>query len=187
MDGWSTKSMDNLLDAIEKSKENSLEKLLFGLGIKEVGEKMAKILSKRFIELDKFFDLTEEDLLEIPDVGPISAHSIYTWFHDENNRELVEKLREHGLNFKYLGVTEVSQNSPFSGKTIVLTGTLSKYGRKEATELLENLGAKVAGSVSAKTDIVIFGEEAGSKLDKANALGIRTMDEEEFEELLQKE
>ena len=179
--------MDNLLGAIEKSKENSLEKLLFGLGIKEVGEKMAKILAKRYIELDKFFDLSEEELLEIPDVGPISAHSVYSYFHDENNREMLEKLREYGLNFKYLGVTEVKEDSPFSGKTVVLTGTLSKYGRKEATEILENLGAKVSGSVSAKTDIVIFGVEAGSKLDKANALGIRTMDEEEFEELLQKE
>ena len=187
MDGWSTKSIDNLLDAIEKSKENSLEKLLFGLGIKEVGEKMAKILAKRYVELDKFFDLSEEELLEIPDVGPISAHSIYEYFHDENNRELIEKLRSFGLNFKYLGVTEVATDSPFSGKIVVLTGTLSKYGRKEATELLENLGAKVSGSVSSKTDMVIFGEEAGSKLDKAHALGIRTISEEEFEELLQKE
>ena len=187
IEGWSTKSIDNLLDAIEKSKENSLEKLLFGLGIKEVGEKMAKILSKRFLELDKFFDLSEEDLLEIPDVGPISAHSIYEYFHDENNREMIEKLRSFGLNFKYLGQSTVDANSPFFGKTVVLTGTLSKHGRKEATEILENNGAKVTGSVSAKTDIVIFGVDAGSKLDKAHALGIRTMDEEEFEELLQKE
>ena len=126
-------------------------------------------------------------MLEIPDVGPVLAESVYNYFHDENNREMIEKLRSEGLNFKYLGVTEVKQDSPFSGKIVVLTGTLSKYGRKEATELLENLGAKVSGSVSSKTDIVIFGEEAGSKLDKAHALGIRTMDEEEFEELLQKE
>lgn len=186
MDGWSYKSIDNLLDAIEKSKENSLEKLLFGLGIKEVGEKMAKILAKRYKTLEAFFEVSEEDLLEIPDVGPILASSVYTYFHDENNVEMINKLKELGLNFNYLGVTEVNLDSPFSNKTIVLTGTLSKYGRKEATEILENLGAKVAGSVSSKTDIVIFGEEAGSKLDKANALGIRTMDEKEFEELLQK-
>ena len=186
IEGWSKKSIDNLLAAIEKSKENSLEKLLFGLGIKEVGEKMAKILSKRYLELDRFFDLTEEELLEIPDVGPISAHSIFEYFHDENNRELLEKLREHGLNFKYLGQVSTSTDSPFFGKTVVLTGTLSKYGRKEATQFLEDLGAKVTGSVSAKTDIVIFGVEAGSKLDKAHALVIKTMDEEEFEELLQK-
>ena len=99
---------------------------------------------------------------------------------------MINKLKELGLNFNYLGVTEVKTDSPFFNKTIVLTGTLSKYGRKEATEKLENLGAKVSGSVSSKTDIVIFGEEAGSKLDKAHALGIRTMDEKEFEELLQK-
>jgi len=186
MDGWSYKSIDNLLDAIEKSKENSLEKLLFGLGIKEVGEKMAKTLSKRFKNLEAFFEVSEEELLEIPDVGPILAHSVYSYFHDENSIEMIKRLKELGLNFDYLGVTEVKNDSPFSNKTIVLTGTLSKYGRKEATEILENLGAKVAGSVSSKTDIVIFGEEAGSKLDKAHALGIRTMDEKEFEELLQK-
>ena len=186
MDGWSYKSIDNLLDAIEKSKENSLEKLLFGLGIKEVGEKMAKTLSKRFKNLEAFFEVSEEELLEIPDVGPILAHSVYSYFHDEANIEMISKLKELGLNFNYLGVTEVKNDSPFSNKTVVLTGTLSKYGRKEATEILENLGAKVAGSVSSKTDIVIFGEEAGSKLDKAHALGIRTMDEKEFEELLQK-
>lgn len=186
IEGWSTKSVDNLLNAIEKSKQNSLERLLFGLGIKEVGEKMAKILSKRFIDLENFFELSEEELLEIPDVGPISAHSIYEYFHDENNRALLEKLRNCGVNFKYLGQTSVVSDSPFSGKIIVLTGTLSKYGRKEATQILEDLGAKVTGSVSAKTDIVIFGEEAGSKLDKAHALNIRTMNEEEFEELLQK-
>ena len=186
MDGWSYKSIDNLLDAIEKSKENSLEKLLFGLGIKEVGEKMAKILAKRYKNLEAFFEVNEEELLEIPDVGPILASSVYSYFHDEANIEMINKLKELGLNFDYLGVTEVKTDSPFSNKTVVLTGTLSKYGRKEATEILENLGAKVSGSVSSKTDIVIFGEEAGSKLDKAHALGIRTMDEKEFEELLQK-
>ena len=185
-EGWQEKSVDNLLDAIEKSKSNSLEKLLFGLGIKEVGEKMAKTLAKRYLELEKFFDLTEEELMTIPDVGPVVAHSIFEYFHKEHNIEMIKSLKEKGLNFSYLGKVEVDTNSPFYGKTCVLTGTLSKYGRKEATEILENLGAKVAGSVSAKTDYVIFGEEAGSKLDKAHALGIKTINEEEFEELLQK-
>ena len=186
-EGWQDKSVDNLLDAIEKSKQNSLERLLFGLGIKEVGEKMAKTLAKRYLELEKFEELTEEELMTVPDVGPIVAHSIYEYFHDENNIEMIKNLKEKGLNFSYLGQITVDTNSPFYGKTCVLTGTLSKYGRKEATEILENLGAKVAGSVSAKTDYVIFGEEAGSKLDKAHALGIKTLNEEEFEELLQKE
>ena len=185
-EGWQDKSVDNLLDAIEKSKENSLERLLFGLGIKEVGEKMAKTLAKRYLELEKFFDLSEEELMLVPDVGPVVAHSIYEYFHDEKNIEMINSLKEKGLNFSYLGKVTVDTNSPFYGKTCVLTGTLSKYGRKEATEILENLGAKVAGSVSAKTDYVIYGEEAGSKLDKANALGIKTINEEQFEELLQK-
>ena len=186
-EGWQDKSVDNLLDAIEKSKENSLERLLFGLGIKEVGEKMAKTLAKRYLELEKFEELTEEELMNVPDVGPVVAHSIYEYFHDENNKQMIASLKEKGLNFSYLGQVTVNTNSPFYGKTCVLTGTLSKYGRKEATEILENLGAKVAGSVSAKTNYVIYGEEAGSKLDKAHALGIPTLNEEQFEELLQKE
>ena len=184
-EGWQEKSTDNLLEAIEKSKSNSLERLLFGLGIKEVGEKTAKVLAKRFGTLDRFFELREEELLAVPDLGPVSAESIYKYFHDENNRVLIENLRQNGLNFNYLGVNLTNENSPFFGKTVVLTGTLSKYGRKEATELLENIGAKVAGSVSKKTDYVIYGEEAGSKLDKARELGVKTLNEEEFEELLQ--
>ena len=184
-EGWQKKSTDNLLEAIEKSKGNSLERLLFGLGIKEVGEKTAKVLAKRFGTLDRFFELSEQELLNVPDLGPVSAKSIYEYFHDENNRVLIENLRQNGLNFNYLGVNLTNENSPFFGKTVVLTGTLSKYGRKEATDLLENIGAKVAGSVSKKTDFVIYGVEAGSKLDKARELGIKTLNEEEFEELLQ--
>ena len=186
-EGWQKKSTDNLLEAIEKSKENSLERLLFGLGIKEVGEKTAKVLAKRFGTLDRFFELSEEELLNVPDLGPVSAKSIFEYFHDENNRVLIENLRQNGLNFNYLGANLTNENSPFFGKTIVLTGTLSKYGRKEATDLLENIGAKVAGSVSKKTDYVVYGVEAGSKLDKARELGVKTLNEEEFEELLQME
>lgn len=186
-EGWQKKSTDNLLEAIEKSKENSLERLLFGLGIKEVGEKTAKVLAKRFGTLDRFFELTEEELLNVPDLGPVSAKSIYEYFHNEENRVLIENLRQNGLNFNYLGQNLTNENSPFFGKTVVLTGTLSKYGRKEATDLLENIGAKVAGSVSKKTDFVVYGVEAGSKLDKARELGVKTLNEEEFEELLQME
>ena len=184
IDGWKDKSVDNLIAAIEKSKGNSLERLLFGLGIKEVGEKMAKTLSKKFLDLEAFFNLTEEDLMLIPDVGPVVAHSIVEFFKNENNKELIAKLKELGLNFKYLGKVVANENNFFNGKTIVLTGTLSKYGRTEATQILEDLGAKVSGSVSKKTSIVIYGVEAGSKLDKAHDLGVRTMDEEEFIEIL---
>ena len=184
LDGWKSKSVDNLINAIEKSKENSLEKVLFGLGIKEVGAKMAKTLARKYQNIDNLINASEEELLEIADVGPIVASSIRNYFSDERNIALVNALKEVHLNFEYKGSTATAANSYFSGKTVVLTGTLSKYGRKEATEILENLGAKVTGSVSKATDVVIAGVEAGSKLDKAHALGITVLDEEEFLALL---
>ena len=184
LDGWQRKSIDNLLEAIENSKGNSLEKLLFGLGIKEVGAKMAKTLSKIYQNLDNLMQASEEDLLSIKDVGPVVAHSIVTYFKNEKNIELIYKLISVGVNTKYLGQLSNSATSYFSGKTVVLTGTLSKYGRKEATEILENLGAKVTGSVSRSTDVVIAGVEAGSKLDKARALNITVLDEDEFLSLI---
>ncbi len=180
LEGWQAKSVDNLLEAIEKSKANSLERVLFGFGIKEVGEKMAKTLSRKFYTIDSLSSQDEESLLEIPDVGPTVAKSLTTWFNDEENKALIETLKSKGQNFEFKGVTAVAANSFFSGKICVLTGTLSSMGRKQATEILENLGAKVTGSVSKATDIVIAGEEAGSKLDKAHELGIMVLDEEEF-------
>ncbi|MBO4856556.1 MAG: NAD-dependent DNA ligase LigA [Bacilli bacterium] len=184
LDGWQSKSIDNLIDAIDKSKSNSVEKLLFGLGIKEVGAKMAKTLSRIYGNLDALASASEEDLLEIPDVGPVVARSIVNWFASEHNKELIEKLRKQGLNFNFLGSTSKAANSYFSGKTVVLTGTLDSMGRKEATDILENLGAKVTGSVSKATDAVVAGHDAGSKLDKAQALGITVLSETEFLELI---
>ena len=184
LDGWKDKSIDNLLNAIEKSKENSLERLLFGLGIKEIGAKMAKTLAKKYYSLDALAKATYEELIEINDVGPIMAEHLVNWFKDENNLALVERLRGYCVNFEYKGNTVSAADSYFSGKTVVLTGTLSSYGRKEATQLLEDLGAKVTGSVSKATDVVIAGVEAGSKLDKANALGITVLDEATFLELI---
>ena len=180
LDGWQAKSIDNLLEAIEKSKGNSLERVLFGLGIKEVGSKMAKFLSKVYKSIDALADASEEELMELPDVGPVVAKSIADFFKDTRKIELIMSLKAEGLNFEYLGSTSQAANSYFSGKTVVLTGTLSSMGRKEATELLENLGAKVTGSVSKATSCVIAGEEAGSKLDKAQALGITVLSESEF-------
>ena len=180
LDGWKDKSIDNLLAGIEKSKENSLEKVLFGLGIKEVGEKMAKTLARKYGDIDALAATTEEELLEIPDVGPVLSKSLVAWFGDEKNVELINELKERGVNFKFVGSTTKAANSYFSGKTVVLTGTLSSMGRKEATALLEDVGAKVTGSVSKATDCVIAGEEAGSKLDKAHSLGIQVLGEEEF-------
>ena len=184
LDGWQSKSIDNLLDAIDRSKQNSMEKLLFGLGIKEVGAKMAKTLSRIYGDIDSLKAATEEELLEIPDVGPVLAKSLVNWFSQEHNLNIIEGLRSVGVNFKYLGSTSKAANSYFSGKTVVLTGTLEAMGRKEATELLENLGAKVTGSVSKATDVVIAGPGAGSKLDKAQQLGITVIDEAEFLELI---
>ena len=184
LDGWQSKSIDNLLDAIEKSKRNSLEKLLFGLGIKEVGAKTAKTLSRIYGNLDALAKASEEELLEIPDVGPILAKSLTTWFANEKNQQLIEDLRNQGLNFNFLGNTSKAANSYFSGKTVVLTGTLDSMGRKEATEILENLGAKVTGSVSKATDAVVAGHDAGSKLDKAQSLGVIVLSESEFLELI---
>ena len=186
VDGFSNKSVDKLFDAIEKSKSNSLERLLFGLGIKEVGVKTAKILSKTFKTMSDLSNASIEELLDIKDIGEVSAKSIYEYFHNNSNLNLLDELKLAGLNFEYLGSTSVSGDSIFSGKVVVLTGTLQSMGRKEATNILEDLGAKVTGSVSKSTDYVIFGTEAGSKLTKANELNIKTIDEETFMQLINK-
>ena len=179
LDGWSDKSISSLLSAIEGSKKQSLERLLFGLGIKEVGNKTSKTLAKRFKSLDQYFALTEDDLLKVPDIGPVAARSIVSYFASPSNIAMIGRLKEYGVNFEYTGADEVDVNSYFYGKTVVLTGTLIRYKRNELTEILEGIGAKVAGSVSKKTDCVIAGEAAGSKLDKARELGIEVLDEEE--------
>lgn len=178
LDGWSDKSINSLIDAVEVCKARSLERLLFGLGIKEVGEKLAKTLAKRFKNLDALKEVTEEDLTAIKDVGPVAAKSIVDFFHNEKKLAEIEELRELGVNFNYLGVDTLDPNSYFYGKTIVLTGTLTRYSRDEMTDILEGIGAKVSGSVSKNTDILIAGASAGSKLDKAEKLGVEIMDEE---------
>ena len=180
IDGWSHKSIDNLIMAIEKSKNNSLEKLLFGLGIKEVGSKMGRTLARIFGSLDKLMEASLEDLLKINDVGEVVASSIYNYFRDENNIDIINELKSYNINMLYLGTNKVDETSYFFNKKVVLTGTLEKFGRKEATIMLENLGAHVSGSVSKATDIVIAGVEAGSKLVKAQKLGIEIMNEDEF-------
>ena len=180
IDGWSHKSIDNLIMAIEKSKNNSLEKLLFGLGIKEVGSKMGRTLARIFGSLDKLMEASLEDLLKINDVGEVVASSIYNYFRDEHNIDIINELKSYNINILYLGTNKADETSYFFNKKVVLTGTLEKFGRKEATIMLENLGAHVSGSVSKATDIVIAGVEAGSKLVKAQKLGIEIMNEDEF-------
>lgn len=178
LDKTGKKSFDNLVEAIENSKKNELDKLLCALGIKQVGEKAAKVLAEKFITMDALMEADIETLTNIKDVGEISARCIYDFFHTEKNKSLVESLKAFGCNMSQ--TVEEKKQSYFTGKICVLTGTLSQLGRKEATTLLESLGATVTGSVSKKTNIVIYGEEAGSKLDKAKGLGIETLNEEEF-------
>lgn len=183
--GWGEKSVNNLLQAIEKSKENSLERLLFALGILEVGQKTAKILADEFNTLDNLMDATIERLSAVENIGEVIAKAIYNFFKEEKNIALINKLKEYGLNTVNINVRNINSNSFFAGKTIVLTGKLSFIGRSEASALLENeCGAKMTGSVSKKTDLVIVGEDAGSKYDKARELNIPMMDEEEFHQKL---
>jgi len=186
-DGWSNKSVNNLLDSIEISKKNSLERLLFGLGIKEIGSKMAKVLAKYYKNIDSLMSASIDDLLKMSDVGEVVAKSIYNYFRDERNITLLATLKSYNLNMSYLGETSVNENGFFYNKTIVLTGSLTNYGRREATDLLESLGAHVSGSVSKATDFVIYGEAAGSKLTKAQNLGVKTITEEEFVKILEEE
>lgn len=180
IDGWSYKSIDNLIEAIEKSKSNSMEKVLFALGIKEVGQKMSKTLSRIYKSIDNLAKATFEELTSIPDVGPVLANSIVEYFKNEINLNMYEKLKEQGVNITYLKEDCIDSNNFFYNKKVVLTGTLENYGRKEAGDILESMGAKVQGSVSKVTDVVIAGKEAGSKLEKAQKLGVRVMNEEEF-------
>ncbi len=187
IDGWSNKSVNNLLDSIEACKNNSLEKLLFGLGINEVGSKMAKELAKFFKSIDALMNASVEDLLKLNDVGEVVANSIYKYFRNPKNIETIKKLEEMNVNTKYLGNSNVNENSFFYNKTVVLTGTLETYGRRECTSMLEDLGAHVSGSVSKLTDYVIAGSEAGSKLTKAQNLGIKVLTEEEFLNILKGE
>lgn len=186
--GWGEKSVNNLLTAIENSKKNSLERLLFALGILEVGEKTAKILANEFDTLDELMKADIEKLSNIDNIGIVIATAIFNFFKDQKNIELIDKLKQYGLNTTNLNKKIIESNSYFANKTIVLTGTLSFIGRVEASNILENkCGAKMVSSVSKKTDLVIVGENAGSKYDKAVALKIKIMDEEEFHNLLIKE
>ena len=183
LEGYGDKSVTNLLNAIEDSKKNSLERLLFGLGIPHVGAKTAKILAKRYKELDSLMAASEEELTTIPDIGEIIAKSVVEYFNDNHHRSIVEELKEIGLNTKYLG-QEVEENSEFNGKTFVLTGSLQLFTREEAEEKIEQLGGKASSSVSKKTSAVIVGANPGSKYEKAKELGIPIWTEEEFKEKL---
>ena len=182
MEGFGEKSITNLLDSIEASKSNSLERLLFALGIRYVDKKTAKILAMHYKELDELQKASYDELKDINDVGDIIAKSIVDYFSDEKIINTINALKELGINTKYLG-KEINTDSNVSGKTFVITGTLSKP-RDYYKEVLESLGAKVTESVTKKTDYVLLGENPGSKYNKAKELGITIISEEEYEELV---
>ena len=175
------KSAENLMAAIEKSKAAGLGRLLFAFGIRQVGQKAGKVLAARFGTLDALMTATEEDLTAVPDIGGITAKSLLDWFANDQSQHLIRTLREAGVSFDS---TEAPVGDRLAGKTFVLTGTLPTMDRKEAAALIEAQGGKVSGSVSKKTSYVVAGEAAGSKLKKANDLGIPVLTEEELMKLL---
>ena len=178
LEGFGEKSINNLLDNIEKSKENSLELLLFALGIRYIGKKTAKILASNYKNIDNLMNATYEELVEIRDIGDVIADSVYKFFKEEKNISLINELKTLGLNMNYLGSIEKDNN--FSDKTFVLTGTLTKLTRDEATKIIEDKGGKVTSSVTKKTNCVIVGENPGSKYTKAQELNIEIWNEEQL-------
>jgi len=183
MEGFGEKSVTNLLDAITNSKNNSLERLIFGLGIRHVGKKTAKILANYFGEMDKLMKADYDLLSNIPDIGDIIAKSIIDYFSKEDNINLINKLKELNVNMEYKGTKVDTSNDKINGKTFVITGTLSE-SRDHYKEKLESLGANVTGSVTSKTDYVLVGENPGSKYDKAISLGITILNEEDYNKMI---
>ncbi len=181
LEGFGQKSITNLLTSIQNSKSNSLEKVLFALGIRHVGKKTAKILAKRYKTIDNLINASEEELTNINDIGEIIAKSVKAYFSKEENIKLVDELKELGLNFTY---ESTSVNDTLDGMTFVLTGTLEHYKREELTKILEDKGAKVTSSVTKKTTGVIVGDKPGSKYDKALKLGIKIYEEKDIDELI---
>ncbi len=183
LEGFGEKSINNLLQNIEKSKENSLEKLLFALGIRYIGKKTAKILAINYRNIDKLMSAKYEDLVKIQDIGEVIADSVYKFFKEEKNIKTINELKLLGVNMEYKGNESIDDN--FNNKTFVLTGTLSKLTRDEASIEIENRGGKVTSSVTKKTDYVIVGENPGSKYQKAKDLNINILNEEEFLNMLE--
>ena len=177
------KSAKNFLDALAASRSRDAWRVLYGLGILHVGSGTAKSLARHFPALDDILAAGPERLMEADDIGEVIAQSITRWYSDSVNRRLLERLRKAGLNFKSELYQPAAAAGPFKGKTFVLTGTLPSMTREEATAKIEALGGKVSGSVSKKTDYVLAGEEAGSKLDKAQKLGVKIIDEAGFRKL----
>ncbi len=182
LEGMKEKKVSNFLQAIEDSKNNNLDKLIFGLGIRHSGSKVSKVLASYFKTMDNLMNADFESLVNIEDIGEVIALSVIDYFSDSFNVEMIEKLKEYGINMKYIG-EDIIEDTEFSNKKIVLTGSM-EITRDDAKKLIERLGGKVIDSVSKKTDILVVGENAGSKLEKAKTLGIRVMNENEFIKLV---
>lgn len=185
LEGYGTKSVDNLLLAIEDSKHNSLERLLFGLGISGIGDKTALMLVKKFQTIDNLLNASFEDYKNIKDIGPTLATNLYDYFQNVENIELIESLKELGLNMKYLGDSS-KENELITGRKFVLTGTLSFIDRDRLSEIIDSYGGFTSSSVSKKTDVVIVGESPGSKYDKAKELNLEIWNEDYIKEILGK-
>ena len=178
------KSAENLVKAVEKSKSNDLYRTVFALGIRHIGQKAAKLLADKFRTLDNIANASMEDISSIDGFGEIMAESVYQYFQLDESKKLVEEIKSLGINTENLSAPKnIDESNPFFNKTFVITGTLPNYKRTEAAEIIESMGGKVSSSVSKKTDFVLAGEEAGSKLTKAQSLGIKIIDESEFENM----
>ena len=176
------KFAQNLIDSINKSKENDLYRLITALGIRHVGGKASKVLARKYKTMENLQNANFEQLSQINDIGEVMANSIIEFFMQEQTKDLIEKLKNAGVNMNCL--EEESDDKRFEGKTFVLTGSLELFTRKEAEDIIEKLGGKTSSSVSKKTDYVLAGEDAGSKLTKAQSLGVNIISEEEFENLI---
>ena len=183
LEGYGAKKVSNIILAIEESKNNSLERLIFGLGINGIGAKNAKLLASTYKTMDNLMMATYDDLVDIRDIGEILAQSIVSFFKDENNLKVIDALKNIGVNMKYMG-EETKYNEIITDKKFVITGTISFMGRDDIKALLESFGGKTVDSVSKKTDVVIVGEAPGSKYDKARTLGIEIWDEAKFKEIV---
>ena len=175
------KFAENLINAINESKNRDLENLISAFGIRHVGKKLAKVLAKKYGTLENLMNATAFDLTTKDDIGEVIAESIYSFFKEKQTIDLVNRLVKAGVNTKHL---EEQIDNRFEGKTFVLTGSLSKYSRGQASDIIEKMGGKTSSSVSKKTDYVLAGEDAGSKLDKAQKLGVTVISEEEFEQMI---
>jgi DNA ligase (NAD+) len=184
MERMGDKSAENLLGSIESSKSTSLPRILYGLGIREVGEATAASLARHYGSLEAIMSATEEELQGVEDVGPVVASRIRAFFGEAHNRDVIRSLREAGVNWSESQPAQIAQEGVLVGKTFVLTGTLSSMTREEAKDKIQFLGGKVTGSVSGKTDFVVAGEKPGSKLGNAQKLGVSVLDEDGLREIL---